>query len=628
MATPLVRRRPRRGSLDRPVSTRIYRAAWMLVSVPLLVGALTVGHPEPLPPPRLDPTFDATVAAGLASELTRRFPDRSPGTRAGAGAADWVAQRLREYGLKPERQRFSAEITGRGQVELENLVAASPGRSPQAIVVMAHRDNLGSFPGANDNGSGTATLLELARSVQAAPPPAHTVVFLFSDGGAHGGVGAAEFARDPALVKRLVGRGAEIVAVVNLDSVASGAQPRLVFAGDAARSPATTLVATADRSVLAHTGSPPLRPSAAAQLLDLAFPFTLHEQGPFVARRTPAITITTGADRAPPPERDTLENLNEDQLGALGRAAHALVSSLDAAAAVARGTESYLLFDSWYARGWTIKFALLVALLPFLAATVDLFARCRRRHIALRPALRGLASRLGVWTWIGAVFALFAVTGLLADGAARPINPGSEAAQDWPVVALLALGALSLGGWLVVRPRLVPRGRIERHDELAGHLAAMLVLAVVALVVAAINPYALIFVLPSLHAWLWLPHVEARTPARVALYAVGFAGPVALVASFAFRFGLGGDALWYMTALASVGYVPAVLVAVTLAWCAVAGQVGAIAVGRYAPYPAANERPARGPVREGIRRVVLFSRERRARSSSTEPETELRSLGD
>jgi hypothetical protein len=600
----------------------------MLAVVPLLVAALTVAHPEPLPPPRLDPTFDATVAGGFARELTRRFPDRTPGTTAGAGAADWVAERLREYGLKPERQRFRAKIAGRGDVELENLVAVSPGRSPETIVVMAHRDNLGSFPGANDNGSGTAALLELARSVQAAPPPAHTMVFLSSDGGAHGGVGAAEFAGDPGFVEQLVGRGAAIVAVVNVDAIAGGTQPELVFAGDAARSPATTLVTTADESVLAHTGSPPGRPSAAEQLLDLAFPFTLHEQGPFVALRTPAITITTSGDRAPPPEQDTLENLDEDQLGALGRATHALVGSLDAAAAVARGTESYLLFDSWYARGWTIKFALLVALLPFLAATIDLFARCRRRHIALRPALRSLASRLGVWTWIGLVFALFAVAGALAEGAPRPINPGSEAARDWPIVALAALGALSVGGWLVVRPRLVPRAPIARHDELAGHLAAMLALAVLALVVAAINPYALVFILPSLHAWLWLPHAETRTGARLALYVLGLAGPLALVGSFAFRFDLGADALWYPAALASVGYIPSVLVAVALVWCAIAGQVGAVALGRFAPYPSADERPVRGPVREAVRRAVLFSRERRARAGDPDPETELRSSAD
>src|SRR5438105_12524434 len=37
------------------------------------------------------------------------------------------------------------------------------GKSPQSIVVMAHRDDSGVGPGANENASGTAALIELAR---------------------------------------------------------------------------------------------------------------------------------------------------------------------------------------------------------------------------------------------------------------------------------------------------------------------------------------------------------------------------------------------------------------------------------------------------------------------------------
>ena len=628
MATPSPRRRPRRGSLERPVSTRIYRAAWALVFVPLLVAAFTGGRPETLPAPRLEPSFDDTIALGFASELARRFPDRSPGSVGARGAEEWIAARLRDYGLKPERQRFSAELPGLGGEELVNLIAVAPGRSPETIVVMAHRDNLGRSPGANDNASGTAALLELARNVGEAPP-AHTLVFLSTDGGAYGGVGAAEFARSPRLLRRLIGRGASVVGVVNLDALAGGTPPRLVFSGDAARSPAVRLVATTDARVIAQARASARRPGPVAQLLDLAFPFTLYEQGPFVAQGTPAITVTTGGERPPSPDGDTLDKLDAEQLGALGLAAQALLSSLDQSAEVARGTQSYLYFGSWFLRGWTIQFFLLVALLPFLAATVDLFARCRRRHVALRPALRSFASRLAVWMWAGVVFASFAALGLLARGAARPLNPDSDAAQDWPVVALLALLALSSAGWLAARPRLAPRRELERHEELGGHLAALLVLAIVALIVAATNPYALVFLLPSLHAWLWLPHVSGRPLAvRAALYAAGFAGPLLLLGSFAVRFDLGLDALWYVTALAAVGYVAPPLVVASLVWAAAAAQVGALAFGRYAPYPAAAERPARGPLRELIRRVVLFTRRRRSGPAAPEPEAEIRSLGE
>ncbi len=66
---------------------------------------------------------------------------------------------------------------------------------------MAHRDDLGLSPGANDNASGTGALIELARNV-ASTTLAHTLVFLSTDGGAYGSLGAAEFARDPEFLRR------------------------------------------------------------------------------------------------------------------------------------------------------------------------------------------------------------------------------------------------------------------------------------------------------------------------------------------------------------------------------------------------------------------------------------------
>jgi hypothetical protein len=612
------RRRPRRGSLERPVSGRIYRAAWVVVALPLLVAAFSLGQPVALQQPRLPPSFDRTTAVAFATEFARRFPDRSPGTPGAQGATEWVEQRFRDYDFTVERHEFTAEIPGRGDERFVNLVAVPPvrarpgfGLSNQTIVVIAHRDNLGLSPGANDNASGTAALLELARDIGSATL-IHPLVFVSADGGALGNLGAAEFASS-------AGFDSRIVAVVNLDALAGAGPPRLHFTGDTARSPAATLVATAEASVRAQADRRPERPSPLAQLIDLAFPYTLYGQGPFIAQGTPAITLTTSGDRPATPRGDTLAAFRGRSLDELGRSAQALLGSLDAAAEVARGTDSYVYAGTRLIRGWTIQFALLAALLPFFAATLDLFARCRRRHVFLGPALRSYVSRLGVWIWAGLLFLFFAATGILPQGHAGPISPDTEAAGDWPIAALIALGGLSLLGWLVARPQLQPRRPAEREEDLGGHLVAMLVLGIVALVVAAQNPYALIFVLPSLHAWLWLPHA-AQLRARLAVYALGFAGPLLLVGSFALRFDLGLDAPWYVLALASVGYVPFALGAALLAWGAASMQLGALAVGRYAPFPDATDRPVRGPIRESIRQAVLLSRRiRAARARTDEP---------
>jgi Peptidase family M28 len=600
------RRRPRRGSLERPVSGRIYRAAWLVVAVPLLVAAFSVTTPVALQQPRLPPSFDRTTAVQFATEFAR-FPDRSPGTQGAREATQWVAARLRSYDFTVERQEFTADIPGRGRERFVNLVAVPPvraqdaARSRQTIVVVAHRDNLGQSPGVNDNGSGTAALLELARAVGSATL-SHTFVFVSADGGAYGSLGAREFARSPTYEGR-------IIAVVNLDAIAGDGPPRIEFAGDTPRSPASTLVATAEASIEQHAERPAERPPPLAQLIDLGFPFSLYGQAPFIARGIPAVTITTAGSRPAPPRGDTLAALNGRSLDELGRSAQALLGALDAAAEVARGTESYVYVGSRLVRGWTIQFVLLAALIPVLAATIDLFARCRRRHIALAPAFRSFASRLGVWLWAGALVLFFAATGILPSGDERPIALDTAVAGNWPVVALAVLAGLVFLGWLAARPRLAPRREVARTDELGGHMAAMLVLCVVALVVAAQNPFALVFVLPSLHAWLWLPHFpDGGRRLALPLYALGFAGPLLLLGSLALRFDLGLDAPWYLLALVSVGYVPLALAASFLAWGAAAGQIAAVALGRYAPYPPPSERPARGPIRESIRQTILLVR--------------------
>src|SRR4029077_8124074 len=250
-------------------------------------------------------------------------------------------------------------------------------------------------------------------------------------------------------------------------------------------------------------------------------------------------------------------------------------------------------------------------------AAVDLFARCRRRRIPVLPALRACRSRIGVWLWTGLMFLFLGALGVWPDGAAAPLNPETRAATHWPVLGIVLLGVLALPAWLVSRARLAPRRPATPPEGLAGHTAVMLVLGLVALLVVATNPFALLFLLPCLHIWLWLPHMRNRTPgARLGLLLAGFVGPFILLGSMMFRFGLGLDAPWYLVELAAAGYIPTVALFLVLCWLAGAAQLTAIALGRYAPYPSVAERPPRGPIRNTIRVAVLTVRNRRHRRTS------------
>jgi hypothetical protein len=613
------RRRARRGSLERPVSGRTYRGTWLLVAFPLLLAAFTVSRPAPLPRPDLPAAFDTAGATQLAYDLSTRHPNRSAGTAGAAGASTWLAEQLRAYGFVVRADRFEATVAGRGRLPFENLIAVVPGRSPAAIVVVAHRDNNGLGAGANDNASGTAALIELARSyanpvgTSTAPStsrrvrPAHTLVFLSTDGGALGGVGAAHFAEHSPLA-----RG--VVAAIDLDAIAGSGRTRLEFSGDRPRMPSAGLLATAAARVVEQGQDVAHRPSALHQLLDLAFPFGFYEQAPFLARGISAVTLTSAGDRPPGPAEDTPNRLRtaQERLGQIGRASQQLLASLDEGLELAQGTSTYVYFGVRIVRGWAIQIVLVAALLPFLAAAVDLFALTRRRRIALLPAVLSLRSRVLFWLFVVGVFELFGLVGWWPHASLRPPAPESSSGTDWPMLGLIFFAGLSLLGWLVARDRLQPRRAVTREEELAGHCAALLGLAIAALLVVSMNAFALVFLLPSLHAWLWLPQLTDRPlVARVATWLAGFAGPALLVWEFADRFGLGLDAPWYLLQLVAVGWVQLPVLPLFVVWAAAAAQLGALSAGRYAPYPRVADRPRLGPIRRTIRRTVLSSRTRR-----------------
>jgi hypothetical protein len=605
--------RPRPGSIERPVNGRLYRGTWLLVGIPLLIAAFSVGKPSALRPavPALPPAFDKARAASLARDLARTYPDRSPGSLGAAGARQWFADQLLRFGVHVRREPFSATIPGRGRVRLQNSIVVVPGRSPQVLAVLAHIDNTGAGPGANDNASGVAALVELAASYASsisgnAPPgtsavsPAHTLLFVATDGGEFGGLGADRFARD---------YRERILSAIVLDSIGGRNPARLQLAGTTAREASAGLIETTAARIQEQAGAPPRRPSGFGQLLDLAFPFTLYEQGPLLAHGIAAVTLTTAGDRRPDAFADTPERVNGGRLAQLGRSTQELLRALDQGAELVQGTSSFVYLGARVIRGWAIQLVLIAALLPFLMTAVDLFARCRRRRVPLAPALRSYRSRLLFWLWIGAVFELFALAGVWPRGAPLPLAPHSSAAREWPLLGFAGLGALAVLGWLVTRARLTPRRPVTLADELAGHTAALLALGVVGLLVVATNPYTLILVLPSLHAWLWLAQVQSRPLwLRAAVFALGFLGPFVLLLSFATRYGLGLDAPWYVLELVALHYVSLPTVVIALAWLAAAAQLAALAAHRYAPYPSAAERPRLGPIRSTIRALILLGR--------------------
>lgn len=133
---------------------------------------------------------------------------RPPGTEAIEKTRKYLTTQLELSGWKVTRQIF-ADQTPRGQVEFVNLVANFPGVDrPPSFLLCSHYDtktfDTVRFVGANDAGSSTGVLIELARVLSLRPDLAQKTTLVFFDGeeayqafsGTDGLYGSRYFARD------------------------------------------------------------------------------------------------------------------------------------------------------------------------------------------------------------------------------------------------------------------------------------------------------------------------------------------------------------------------------------------------------------------------------------------------
>ena len=128
-------------------------AWWIMIRMP---GKSFAGAPPSLPPDEL--ALQAELVAHvkkLAGEIGERNVQRYDALVA---ASDYVAQSFTDAGLRPRRDGY--ELQGK---LCENIEVEIPGARPEIFIVGAHYDSVFGSPGANDNGSGVAALLALAR---------------------------------------------------------------------------------------------------------------------------------------------------------------------------------------------------------------------------------------------------------------------------------------------------------------------------------------------------------------------------------------------------------------------------------------------------------------------------------
>jgi aminopeptidase YwaD len=304
---------PRRGSAAGPFAAaglppyghRLHKAATARDrgARALLLVAWSDAKPDALPPLR-----EGRVAAGLVTAAVTRATADTLLKESGAPSLGDLRQNIESTLTPASRDLGAVRVQLAVRLEREqsvtaNVVGILPGTDPrladEAIVVGAHYDHLGRdgalYAGADDNASGTAAVLALARSFAASGGPPRTLVFVLFAAEELGLLGSAEYVRSPAIPLE------RTVTMVNFDMVGRMRKERLHIEGVDSGSTLRTAVA----------------PVLTEFPLDFALragPASPSDHLPFYHRGVPILFFTTGGHEDHHRPTDTWDRINASGL--------------------------------------------------------------------------------------------------------------------------------------------------------------------------------------------------------------------------------------------------------------------------------------------------------------------------
>jgi glutaminyl-peptide cyclotransferase len=191
------------------VSTGFRNSSWIVSAAFLVVFAGACGHDSArpsasvnapssattanpaqitIPPTDVAPAaaqtggFDGAKAYDQVAKLVAFGPHPS-GSDAIHGVQTYIRSQLQSFGCAVEEDQFNAD-TEMGTLGMDNIVAKIPGTGQGIILLLTHYDTkrVPDFMGAEDAGSSTGLMLEMARILCGRPKQTNAVWIAFLDG--------------------------------------------------------------------------------------------------------------------------------------------------------------------------------------------------------------------------------------------------------------------------------------------------------------------------------------------------------------------------------------------------------------------------------------------------------------
>jgi hypothetical protein len=531
---------------------RVYRAAFLPALVAIALAAFSLADRPAPSTSRLAPiAFDATRAFGSSRgapardtlrELAASYPRRQPGSAGDMSLAGRVARIFAVNGFDVRRSTRTGR-TADGKVDLETVVGVRAGLSSRRIVILAHRDALGS-PAVAEL-SGTAALLELAR-VFKTRDLTKTLVLVSTSGGSAGDAGARELVES---------EGGEVDGVLVLGDLASAEvrKPWVVPWSNDGRPAPLGLQRTVEAAIRQEVGAAPGGARAASQWARRAVPVTTSEQGQLLSAGLPAVLLQISGELGPAADAPVRRSHFQE----LGRAALRAVTAMDAGSArtLARGPDGVVTLRN-VLPAWAVRMLVGALLLPALLVAVDAFFRARRRRLRMRRwvawCLVGAVPFVLAWAWLRVLELIGGVKAPLA-----PVVPSAVPVDGAAVAVFLSSLLVVALGWYGLRPvllRWVVGG--TGHPAAGGAAgAAGVVLCGLVGLVWLFNPYAALLLVPAAHLWLMAAAPGGRLNgwAAAAVVAAGLLLPALVVLYYSLALDLDPFELGWVAMLATAG---------------------------------------------------------------------------
>jgi hypothetical protein len=241
--------------------TNTHKGQWPAVNSPLTAYLGSGQQQTPLNMPKskalaeLPPAFSGKrMHRHILQLASEDYEGRAIGGKGIDKASHYIALQFKGTGLKPAGdngsyfQQWHENGPGNSKILMRNIIGSIPGSDPQLkdqpVILCAHYDHLGVsgplvsqrfkgrlHPGADDNASGVAVMIEMANALRKSLKPARPILFIAFTGEESGLLGSRHFIQslDKSKLKN-------IFAVVNLDTVGRlGGQKLNVIGSSSAR---------------------------------------------------------------------------------------------------------------------------------------------------------------------------------------------------------------------------------------------------------------------------------------------------------------------------------------------------------------------------------------------------------